>query len=139
MEVARIEADLATALVELGPDAVVLVLEPDLGPEPGDDLGRVLGRRGEHELERVEERQRRAGKGVVAGQACQPPDVADQHPRPLDVVERPVEGARDGRLDEALAKADPQVAAEHLDDVLGGQWLGSFQEGAEDRGLARRP
>ena len=78
-------------------------------------------------------------QGVVAGERGQPADVADQHPGPLHVVERPVEGARDGGLDEALAQADPQVAAEHLDDVLGGQRVGAFEQGAQDRRLAGRP
>ena len=34
VEVARVEADVRAALVELGADAVVLVLDPDLGAEP---------------------------------------------------------------------------------------------------------
>ena len=49
---------------------------------------------------------------VVAGELGEPADVAGQHPGPLDVVERAVEGLGDGRLDEALAQADPQLAAE---------------------------
>ena len=75
---------------------------------------------------------------VVAGEAGQPADVADEHPRPLDVVERPVEGARDAGLDEALAQADAQVAAEHLDDVLGGHRVGAFEQAAQDRRLPGR-
>ena len=39
VQVARVEADVATALVELGPDAVVLVLDPDRRAEAGHDLG----------------------------------------------------------------------------------------------------
>ena len=77
-------------------------------------------------------------EGVVAGERGQPADVADQHPGPLDVVERPVEGARDRGLDEALAQPDPQVAAEHLDDVLGGQRVGPLEQRAQDRRLAGR-
>ena len=112
------------------------------GPEPGDDLRGVLGRRGEHELERMEQRQRGVAELVVAGEAGQPPDVADEHARPLDVVERAVEGLRDGGLDEALAQADPEVAAEHLDDVLGRQRVGPLEErraGWPTCGPARRP
>ena len=44
VEVARVEADVRAALVELGADPVVLVLDPDLGAEPADDLVGVLGR-----------------------------------------------------------------------------------------------
>ena len=57
VQVARVEPDFGPELVELCPDPVVLVLHPDLRAEPGDDLGRILGWRGEHELERMEERQ----------------------------------------------------------------------------------
>ena len=92
VQVARVETDVRAALVELGADAVVLVLDPDLRPEPGDDLGGVLGRGGEHELERVEQGQRAVAERVVTGQAGQSADIADQHARPLDVVEGPVEG-----------------------------------------------
>ena len=138
VQVARVEADLRAALVELGTDAVVLVLDPDLGTEPGDDLGGVLGRRGEHELERVEEGQRGRRQAIVAGECGQLPDVADEHARPLDVVERAVEGARDAGLDQALAQADPQVATEHLDDVLGGHRVGALEQAAQDRRLPGR-
>ena len=43
VQVARVEPHIRAALVELGADAVVLVLDPDLRPEPADDLGGVLG------------------------------------------------------------------------------------------------
>ena len=75
---------------------------------------------------------------VVASEGGQAPDVADQHPGPLHVVERAIEGPRDGRLDEPLAKSDPEVAAEHLDDVLGGQRIGAGEEIAQDGRLAGR-
>ena len=67
-------------LVELGPDAVVLVLDPDRRPQPRQDLGRVLGRRGEHELERMEERQ----AGVRGG-----PSRASVAVRPMSPVSIP--------------------------------------------------
>ena len=54
---------------------------------------------------------------VVAGQHGRPADVAGEHPGPLHVVERPVEGLGDGRLEEPLAQADPQLAGQDLDDV----------------------
>ncbi len=87
VQVARVQAHVLAALVELGADAVVLVLDPDLGPEAADDLGRVLGRRGEHELERMEQRQLGVGEPVVAGQRREPADIAGEHPGPLHVVE----------------------------------------------------
>ena len=79
--------------------------------EPLHDLGGVLGRRGEHELDRVEEGEARLGEPVVAGELGHPADVAGEHPGPLHLVERPVERLRDRRLDEALAEPDPELAA----------------------------
>ena len=92
------------------------------GPSRRDDLGGVLGRRGEHELERVEERQlgARRARSSRASAASRPTSPTSM-PGPLDVVERPVERLGDRRLDEPLAQADAQVAAEDLDDALGGQ------------------
>ena len=77
-------------------------------------------------------------EGVVAGELGEPADVADEHPGPLDVVERTVERLGDRGLHEALAQPDPEIAAEHLDDVLGGQRVGAFEEVAQDRRLAGR-
>ena len=138
VQVARVEPDVRASLVELAADPVVLVLDPDLGPEAADDLGRILGRRGEHELERMEELQGCLVQLVVAREFGQPPDVADEHAGPLDVIERAVERLGDGRHDEPLAQPDTQVATEHLDDGLGGQRVGASQEGFEDRRLAGR-
>ena len=66
-------------------------------------------------------------------------DVAGEHPGPLHLVERPLERLRDRRLEQALAQADPQLAGEHLDDVLRRQRVGPREQLAEDRALARRP
>ena len=54
-----------------------------VGPEPLHDLGGVLGRRREHELDRVEEREARLGEPVVAGELGHPADVAGEHAGPL--------------------------------------------------------
>ena len=51
--------------------------------------------RGEHELERVEQRELGARRGGPRGPARGPADVAGEHARPLDGVERPVEGLGD--------------------------------------------
>ena len=66
-------------------------------------------------------------------------DVAGEHPRPLHVVERPLERLRDRRLEQPLAQADPQLAGQDLDDVLRRQRVGPREQRAEDRALARRP
>ena len=79
--------------------------------EPLHDLGGVLGRRGEHELDRVEQGEAGVAEAVVAGEHRRPADVAGEHAGPLHLVERPVEGLRDRGLDEALAEPDPELAA----------------------------
>ena len=126
VEVARVEPDLVPLLVQLRADPVVLVLDPDLGSQPGNDLGGILRGRREHELERMEERQGGAGKRVVTGQHRQPAGVADEHARPLDLVERPIERLGDGGVDKPLAQPDPEIAADHLDHVLRGQRVASL-------------
>ena len=75
---------------------------------------------------------------VVAGQLGEPADVAGQHPRPLDRIERPVEGLGDRRLDEALPQADPELPAEHLDDALGRRRVRAGEEVAEQPCLGGR-
>ena len=82
VKVAAVEADLAIQAMELGSDAVVLVLDPDRAAQPCDDFGSVSGRRREHRLERPEERQGRGIQGAVAGQLSGSTDVARQHTRP---------------------------------------------------------
>ena len=76
----------------------------------------VLGRRREHELERMEQRELGVVQAAVAGQLGEAADVAGQHAGPLHGVERAIEGLGDGRLDQPLAQADAQLAAEDLDD-----------------------
>ena len=126
--------------MELGPDAVVLVFDPDRWAEAADDLGRILGRGREHELEGMEEARRCLAEPVLPGEYGRGPDVALQHAGPLDGRQRTVERLGDGRLEQALAKADPQLARQDLDDVLGGQRVASveeFLEKARLRGGAR--
>ncbi len=91
VEIAREEAYVVALPVQLGADAVVLVLGPDLRPEAGDDLGSVLGGRREHEAQRMEQAQARGGQAVVPGQARGLADVAGQHHGTRNVGGRPAE------------------------------------------------
>ena len=139
VEIAAVEPDVVLLLVELGADPVVLVLHPDLRAEAPKDLGGVLRGRGEHELDRMEDREARLTESILAGQRGKLPDVAGEHAGPLNLVEGSVVGAGDGGLDEALAEADPKLAGEDLDDVLGGERVGADEQLAEDRALGRGP
>ena len=60
-------------------------------------------------------------------------------PAHLTVVERAVEGLRDRRLDEALAQADPELAAQDLDDALGGRGSERARRSLSSRALAAGP
>ena len=124
--------------MQLAADAVVLVLDPDRRAEAGHDLRRVLGRAGEHELERVEQRERGVLQPVVPGERGGPPDVAVEHPGPLHHVERTVERLGDRGLQETLAATDAELAGEDLHEVLGGEWRRPREQLGEQRGLRRR-
>ena len=88
-----------------------------VGPEPRDDLGGVLGRRGEHELERVEQRhlrRRRAG-----------PSRASIAVRPMSPVSMPARLTASSGRSNAFASAASSSPSrrpirssprEHLDD-----------------------
>ena len=111
VEVAAVQPDLGALLVQLGADAVVLVLHPDRRRHARQRLGLVRDGRGEHARERVEQRQLGRVQQVVARQDRGPADVPGEHRRPLDGREVAPERARDGRLEVALAQADAQLAA----------------------------
>ena len=101
------------------------------GPSRRDDLGGVLGRRGEHELERVEQRQlgRRRGASSRARPASRPTSPTSI-PAHLTSSSGRSKAFAMAASTQALAQADPQVAAEHLDDVLGGQRVGALEQRA---------
>jgi len=121
VEVAAVQADLRTTAVELGSNAVVLVLDPNRRPQARDDLGRVLDRRGQHELDRVQETEAGRVQAVLLGENGRLADVTGEHPRQLDRGLRSLEGLGDSRLEQPLAQPDAQLSGEYLDHVLGGQ------------------
>ena len=135
----RVEPRLAAPPVELGADAVVLVLDPDHRPEARDDLGRVLGRRGEHELDRVEQAQARLVQAALFGADRRLAHVAGEHSGQLDLGRGPLERFGDGRLQQPLAQPDAQLPGQDLDDVLGGEGSRSAEQRAEERALGRGP
>ena len=110
-----------------------------VGPEPLQDLRGVLGGRGEHELQRVEEGQLGAVEAALACQLRRPADVAGEHPGPLHRVERAVESLRQRRLDQPLAEPDAKLAGEDANDAAGGLRVGAGEEACEQIGLPRRP
>ena len=138
IEVAAVEPDLAAQLVQLGADAVVLVLDPDRCRHPRQRLRLVRDRRREHARERVEQGQRRGAQLVVAGQDRGPADVAGEHAGPLDGREVALECLGDARLQVALAEADAQLAAEHLDHGPRGLRVATLQQRPRRCRLGRR-
>ena len=137
VQVARVQARLAAPAVELGADAVVLVLDPDQRPQARQDLGRILGRGGEHELDGVAQPQARLVQAPLFGEDRRLANVPGEHPRQLHLGRRSLERFGDGRLQQPLAQSDAQLAGEDLDHVLGGDAIAAPQQRAEDRALGR--
>ncbi len=115
VEVAAEDTHLAALLVQLGANAVVLVLDPDRCAEPAQDFRLVGNRVGEHRLQRPEHRQLGSAKALVACQLGGVTQVAGQHAGHLDVGQLGIERGRYGRLEMALAESDAHVAREDLD------------------------
>ena len=141
VEVAAVEADLRSGAVQLRADAVVLVLDPDRRTQAAEDLVGVLGRRREHELQRMEQRQ--------LGRPRAGPPRARTAVRPTSPVSIPAHLTRSSGRSKAwamaasrqpLAQPDAQLAGEHLHDVLRRRaGRHRSQERPEDRALARGP
>ncbi len=123
--------------MKLGPDAVVLVLDPDLRTQTRQDLCRVLGRRGEHEPQRMHQAKTSLGESALFGQHGDLADIAGKHSRPADVRLGLAEGLRDRRLQQPFTQPDPQLAGENLDNEAGGCRLAPGQDGGEQRALDR--
>ena len=139
VQVAAVEPDVGPAPVELGADAVVLVLHPDRWPQAGDDRGSVLGRRGEHELDWVQEAEARFVQALFPGEDGGLARVAGQHQGHAHNRLRVVERFGDGRLQEPLAQADAQLPGQDLDHVLGRERVAALQRAREDGALGGRP
>ena len=141
VQVAAVEPHLRPAAVELGADAVVLVLDPDRGAQARQHVGCVLSRRGEHELERVEEPEASFVQASLFGEDGGLARVAGQHHGHSHVRLGPLERFRDGRFQQPLPKADAQLTRQDLDHVLGRQSVAALQQLGEYgpfRGRSRR-
>ena len=108
---ARLTRRLVHADVRLGADAVVLVLDGERRRQRRRDLLGRLERLGEHEADRVEERERRSFQCVVLREHGHLADVAAQEVRAPHRRERPAERLRDRLLDLRLLEPDAQLAA----------------------------
>ncbi len=111
VEVAREEA--RTGLgdqVQLGADAVVLVLDPGLRADPPHHLLRVGDRGGEHAADRAAELQRSLGQPIIARQDGRRTRLAEQHAGAPHRLDRPVKGRGDRLLQQPLAQPDSQLA-----------------------------
>ena len=111
VERARVDAHLGAVRVDLGADAVVLVVGERARAERGHDLGRVLLRLREHERERVEERHLRASSSASlrARSAVAPMSPVNMFAR-RTAVELASERLRDRRLHQPFREADAQLA-----------------------------
>ena len=118
VQVARVEDDAVAFLVQLPPDAVVLVLHPCLTTHPTHDRRGVLFRGGEHELQRMHQAQLRRAERPPPGPQCDLADVAGEHAGPGDLRQRHTEPFGDPLFDQARPQPDAQIPGEDLADVL---------------------
>ena len=123
--------------MQLGTDAVVLVLDPDRRRHAVECLGLAGDGRREHRLEGPEERQLRAFEAIVARQLGGPADVPGDHAHPLHGRQVALEGLRDRRLQVTLAQPDARLAGHDLGDVPPGQRIAALQQRRKDRRLGR--
>ena len=76
-------------------------------------------------------------QGTPRARAAVAPMSPVSIPARLTASERPLEGLRDGRLEEPLAQADPQLTRQDLDHELGCQWIAPGEQvGQESRPAA---
>jgi len=108
----------AAGLVDLRADAVELILGVERAAvhRRGRLLGRLL-RRGEHELDGVEQAEPGRVQRVVLRQHGHLVDVADEELASLDRGQRLAEGLRHRRLEHALLHAGAHVAEDDLGEV----------------------
>ena len=111
VEVTAEEPDRAVALeVELGANAVVLVLDPCLVPDAPHDLGGIGNRSGEHEADRPAEVEGGLAQPAIASKDRRLADLAGQHVGPPHRRKVRVERRRDRLLQQALTQADAGLA-----------------------------
>src|ERR1051326_7750399 len=110
----RVDPHLAAVAVDLRADPVVLVVGERAGAEHRHDLRGILLRLREHERERMEQRHLRGVERVALRQQRRRADVAGEHVRAADGVERAAERLRDRRLEQPFDEADAQLAQEDL-------------------------
>ena len=103
------EARLAVE-VQLGADAVVLVLDPGLVADPPHHLVRVGHRGRQHEADGATQVQGRAAQRVVASQGRGLARLTDQHQRATHVRDGAREGGRHRLLQQPFAQPDPHLA-----------------------------
>ena len=92
--------------MQLGADAVVLVLDPRLLPDAAHHLGGVGHRCGKHEPDRAANVERRLREAIFARQRGRFARLGDEHEGPPNVGDRSSEGGSDRLLEQSLAQSD---------------------------------
>ena len=118
--------------MRLGANAIELVFYLCAGGKVLHRLCRRLRGAGQHEGNRLKQSQPGFGQLILSRQAQRGGSIAQQHVGALHRRERTVKGARDSFLHQALAQADPQIAGDDFDDVLGFERIGAAQQAFND-------
>jgi hypothetical protein len=139
VERSREEPGLARCAMCLRPDAVVLVLDLDLGMfEVAERLRRIGRRARQHKSNGMEQPHASLGEAVLRGQPQRPTDVAQQHIGALHRRGRFVVRFRKRLFDQALFQPNAQLAGDDLQDVLRFQRRRALQQRLQDGGLRCR-
>ena len=114
--VPRVEPDVLVDLVELAPDAVVLVLDPERRAEAPDRVRRVRGRLGEHGVDGREVGEPRGLEASPARLERDRPEIGPVAVRGAHGLDRLAGRVGDGVLQRLLLHADPGLAEHRLDE-----------------------
>ena len=131
VEIAAEQAHLVALAVQLGADAVVLVLDPHRRPHSRQRRSLIHDGAGQHRLERVEEGEPGAREGSTTSELGRAADVTGEHASPLHRRKLSLEGGSDALLEVTLAQADAELAAEDGRDVARAERVRATEEPRE--------
>ena len=117
LEVAAVERGIAASAVQLAPDSVIFVFNPDILPESRHGLRCVGDRRREHGAQRHEPARCRVVETSGTSETRCLTEIAGEHHRAAHRCGLRAERHRDRLLNQAFAQPDAQLGSDQLGDV----------------------
>jgi len=134
----REEARFTASDVRLGANPIVFVFYRRVFEIAQRFFRRLDGTR-QHEVNRMEDARPGFRKFADIRQQQGFTDIAEQHVRALDLVERDFECLRNRLFHQTFFKANAKISADDLDDVLGLDRHGLLKQITKQESLGRRP